>query len=586
MALLEAEATDRLPHLAPIRRWRMAQSPFAFLRGSAVVMARDLAATPRTGLTVQACGDAHLEQFRGVRHPRAQRGVRPQRLRRDLPGPVGVGREAARGERRGGGARGRTRRPSSARSRCAASPPTGRGSRSTRRRARSRSGTRASTRPSWRGWSGPRPARSSCGRTPGARGDARASAWPGRSSRARPGALRIAAQPPLLLPVGDRDGELAQVEVLLDRYAATLAPDRRELIDRYRSATPRSRSSASAASARAAGRVAVNRRRRGAAAAGQGGQPLGARVRPRRAAGVATTRPAGGRGAARSCRPASDVFLGWARADDGRDFYVRQLRDMKLIDRDLDDDGRRSVHELRQAYCGSRSPAPTPTPATPPRSRVPRHQRQVRPGGRRVRAWTTPTRPSATTRPSSRRSQTARSRRSRADRLGAQRRPAGGAVRGCRHLHVRGGRPRGRRAEPRRGGPRAHLRPGDALQGAARAVRRGRGLPADRHRHPHGQRRGGAARPVGHHLDRRRRSERAAARPRVSPATRLDFPGDALDPGCTYEQLAGRLQARPPLHGLRARRPPKRESPAGSPCSTGSSTCSTTSTTSTRATGR
>jgi hypothetical protein len=41
----------------------MSSSPFAFLRGSAIVMAEDLSKTPSTGLTVQACGDAHLANF-------------------------------------------------------------------------------------------------------------------------------------------------------------------------------------------------------------------------------------------------------------------------------------------------------------------------------------------------------------------------------------------------------------------------------------------------------------------------------------------------------------------------------------------
>jgi uncharacterized protein (DUF2252 family) len=41
----------------------MLASPFAFLRGSAVIMADDLAGTPATGLRVQACGDAHLANF-------------------------------------------------------------------------------------------------------------------------------------------------------------------------------------------------------------------------------------------------------------------------------------------------------------------------------------------------------------------------------------------------------------------------------------------------------------------------------------------------------------------------------------------
>jgi uncharacterized protein (DUF2252 family) len=52
-----------LPELVPVRYGRMVASPFTFFRGSATVMARDLAATPVTGLTVQACGDAYLSNF-------------------------------------------------------------------------------------------------------------------------------------------------------------------------------------------------------------------------------------------------------------------------------------------------------------------------------------------------------------------------------------------------------------------------------------------------------------------------------------------------------------------------------------------
>lgn len=60
---LEAQATTRVPELVPIRYGRMAAGPFPFLRGSAVVMAADLAASPSSGLTVQLCGDAHLSNF-------------------------------------------------------------------------------------------------------------------------------------------------------------------------------------------------------------------------------------------------------------------------------------------------------------------------------------------------------------------------------------------------------------------------------------------------------------------------------------------------------------------------------------------
>ena len=50
----------RAPELVPIRYGRMLVSPFTFYRGAALIMASDLANTPRSGLTTQLCGDAHL----------------------------------------------------------------------------------------------------------------------------------------------------------------------------------------------------------------------------------------------------------------------------------------------------------------------------------------------------------------------------------------------------------------------------------------------------------------------------------------------------------------------------------------------
>jgi uncharacterized protein (DUF2252 family) len=64
VSILEAQGQTRLPELVPIRYARMLTSPFAFLRGSAAVMAADLAAGPKpTGITVQACGDMHVANF-------------------------------------------------------------------------------------------------------------------------------------------------------------------------------------------------------------------------------------------------------------------------------------------------------------------------------------------------------------------------------------------------------------------------------------------------------------------------------------------------------------------------------------------
>jgi hypothetical protein len=61
--LLEGQARTRLPDLVPVRYGRMSASPFAYFRGAALPMASDLAGTPATGLSVQACGDAHLSNF-------------------------------------------------------------------------------------------------------------------------------------------------------------------------------------------------------------------------------------------------------------------------------------------------------------------------------------------------------------------------------------------------------------------------------------------------------------------------------------------------------------------------------------------
>jgi uncharacterized protein (DUF2252 family) len=61
--ILQASNLGRLPELVPIRYGRMLRSPFTFLRGSAGLMACDLADTPSSGLRAQACGDCHLMNF-------------------------------------------------------------------------------------------------------------------------------------------------------------------------------------------------------------------------------------------------------------------------------------------------------------------------------------------------------------------------------------------------------------------------------------------------------------------------------------------------------------------------------------------
>jgi uncharacterized protein (DUF2252 family) len=63
LRLLAAQDADRVESLVPIRHLRMSESAFAFYRGTAAIMAADLAATPASGLATQICGDAHLSNF-------------------------------------------------------------------------------------------------------------------------------------------------------------------------------------------------------------------------------------------------------------------------------------------------------------------------------------------------------------------------------------------------------------------------------------------------------------------------------------------------------------------------------------------
>lgn len=63
IAILKAQNATRIPALVPLRMGRMAATPFTFLRGGAAIMAADLATQPGTGLEVMACGDMHLSNF-------------------------------------------------------------------------------------------------------------------------------------------------------------------------------------------------------------------------------------------------------------------------------------------------------------------------------------------------------------------------------------------------------------------------------------------------------------------------------------------------------------------------------------------
>jgi len=85
--LLERQAKTRVAELVPIRYGRMLVSPFTFYRGAAAIMAHDLGATPRSGLTVQCCGDAHLSNFGVFGSPERRLVFDVNDFDETLPGP-------------------------------------------------------------------------------------------------------------------------------------------------------------------------------------------------------------------------------------------------------------------------------------------------------------------------------------------------------------------------------------------------------------------------------------------------------------------------------------------------------------------
>lgn len=85
--LLERQSATRIQDLVPIRYGRMLVSPFTFYRGGALIMASDLAGTPRSGLTVQCCGDAHLSNFGVFASPERRLVFDLNDFDETLPGP-------------------------------------------------------------------------------------------------------------------------------------------------------------------------------------------------------------------------------------------------------------------------------------------------------------------------------------------------------------------------------------------------------------------------------------------------------------------------------------------------------------------
>jgi uncharacterized protein (DUF2252 family) len=342
VGLLEQQATTRVPELVPIRHGRMLVSAFAFYRGAAAIMAADLATTPRTGLEVQLCGDAHLENMGGFAAPDRRQVFDVNDFDETLPGPWewDVKRLAASFS-----VAGRERGFDDAERRSATSAAV-RGYRETMRRLAgernldvwymrievadllerwSREGSKKEVRSAERNIAKAR-----------AKDSMRALS---RLTHEVDGEPRIISDPPLIVPVEELfDGEQLSraegwLEEIIGSYRASLDNDRRGLFQSYRYVH---------SARKVVGVGSVGTRAWIALFAGRDAQdPLFLQIKEAEAsvlepyAGASRFKHHGRRvvEGQRLMQSASDVFLGWltAKGPDGksRHFYLRQLWDQK-----------------------------------------------------------------------------------------------------------------------------------------------------------------------------------------------------------------------------------------------------------------
>lgn len=341
VTLLETQAAVRVPELVPIRYGRMAASPFTFFRGAALPMASDLAGTPRTGLVVQACGDAHLANFGVFASPERNLVFDINDFDETLPGPwewdvkrLAASLEVA-GRDNGFSAKERRRIVLAATSAyrlamrefadltnlevwyahvdaSAIQQRFGSHLSSDRRRTLARALAKARTKDNL----------GTLDRFAGVDG----------------GKPTIIGDPPLIVPVRELVGEpvdevLRQLRGMLDSYRETLEPERQVLLDRYQLVD---------FARKVVGVGSVGTRSWMALLLGDGlRDPLFLQAKE---AGPSVLEGFAGQGeydnagrrvvvGQRLMQAVGDIFLGWVRVQgfDGktRDFYLRQLRDWK-----------------------------------------------------------------------------------------------------------------------------------------------------------------------------------------------------------------------------------------------------------------
>lgn len=329
--LLRKSDVGRMKKLIPIRYGRMLPSPFTYYRGAAGVMAADLARTPTTGLSVQACGDCHLVNFGGFATPERNIIFDINDFDETAPGPwewdvkrlVASIALAARSN----GISDHRCRDSAVN--CAR-----------RYREHMREFAKMNPLAVWYAEtkasdfieSLPKALRRSVKR--------RIEKAAGRSGSefdfpklagSVAGQITITDQPPLIFHPRTTSAPEAEatLEQLFQAYRQSLAEDRRVLLDRYRLVD---------VAIKVVGVGSVGRRCWIALMMSEGNDPLFLQFKE---AVSSVLEPYAGKSiyghhgrrvvtGQRLMQPASDIFLGWVTAPNGRQFYVRQLHDAKI----------------------------------------------------------------------------------------------------------------------------------------------------------------------------------------------------------------------------------------------------------------
>ena len=329
MVILREQEEARIPQLVPIRHERMLESPFTFFRGAAAVMAEDLASTPVSGLRVQACGDAHLLNFGIYATPERRLVFDVNDFDETLPAPFewDVKRLAA-SVAVAARTRGFVARSCSRAARAAA----------TAYRTRIAELAQMGHLEVWYSRLDVEELAALLRRTQAREASMLESAVRRARAKTSLGALdkltavidgqrRIVDSPPLVEHLPERH-ERVDAPIAVRRYRRSLADDTRAVLDRYR-AVDWARKVVGVGSVGTDDAIVLLQ-------GASDRDPLFLQVKEAQAsvlerfAGRSRYRNHGQRVVAgqRVTQAASDIFLGWTRIE-RRDYYVRQLRDMK-----------------------------------------------------------------------------------------------------------------------------------------------------------------------------------------------------------------------------------------------------------------